>query len=59
MPEYIEDIHNLSLKFSDILSDPLNTYLSVIGGTDGTITGYNNRKKELVQLGHRNEIIEK
>jgi hypothetical protein len=58
MPEYIRDIHYLSLEFSDILPDPVNTYLLVIGASDGTIIGYNKKEKELVQLGHRNKIIE-
>jgi len=48
MPEYIRDIHYLCLEFSDILPDPVNTYLLVIGASDGTIIGYNKKEKELV-----------
>lgn len=58
VPDRLQNVHFLSVEFTQLLPAPAGTYYIVMGASDGSIVAYDNQRHEYVDVGTRGEVIE-
>jgi len=53
VPDRLQNVHFLSVEFTQLLPAPAGTYYIVMGASDGSIIAYDNQRQEYVDIGTR------